>query len=105
MRDQRFDDARPYAEACMEEAADDPVCLSLSAQLALHDHDLTLAGILSWRLSQLAPESVDSFMARAQLADMQGDPAAAERSYLLACQAGQFDACARAREIRRSSVQ
>jgi Flp pilus assembly protein TadD len=99
MHDGRFDDARPYADACMETAPEDPACLALSAQLALHDRDLTLAGILSWRLSQLAPDSVDSLMARAQLADMQGDPAAAERSYRRACQAGQASACERLGEL------
>jgi hypothetical protein len=99
MRENRFDDARPYADACMEAAPDDPACLALSAQLALHDRDLTLAGILTWRLSQLAPDSVDSLMARARLADLQGDPTAAERSYRRACQAGQSDACTRLGEL------
>ena len=104
MRGARFDDARPYVDACMESAPDDPQCLTISAQLALHDRDLTLAGILSWRLSQLAPDNVDTLMARAQLADLQGDPAAAERSYRRACQAGQASACQRLGELTANSA-
>jgi hypothetical protein len=103
LREGRFDDARPFVDVCSR-APEDSQCLAVSAQLALHDRDLTLAGILSWRLSQLAPDSVDTLMARAQLSDLQGDHAAAERTYRRACEAGQSSACEHLRDLAAGST-
>jgi predicted Zn-dependent protease len=98
-----FDDARPYVDRCLQERPDEPQCLAGSAQLALRDRDLTLAGITSWRLSQVAPNSVDTYVTRAQLAELQGDTAAATRSYRAACEAGQPVACRRLGELVSAS--
>ena len=93
------DDARSYVARCHEAADDEPHCLAASALLAVHDGDLTLAGIATWRLTQVAPASVDTYLARAQLAELQSDNAAAERSYRAACEQGESSACQRLGEL------
>src|SRR5207253_1786290 len=99
IRESQFDEAREYVDRCLRDTPDDPSCLAASAQLAVHDRDLTLAGITIWRLSQIAPDSADTFLTRAQLAELQHDLTAATRSYRSACEAGEPSACQRLSDL------
>lgn len=94
------DEARGYVTRCRETTSDETHCILASTLLAVHDGDLTMAAIATWRLTQIAPASGDAYVAHAQLAELRSDPEAAEISYRTACEQGDSSfACDRLGEL------
>jgi predicted TPR repeat methyltransferase len=83
---------------------DDVDCLSAMVTQNVRDKDMTSARVHAERLRILAPDSVSSLLADAQIADYSGDLSAAVRAYERACAHGQEFACVRAGELRKATA-
>jgi hypothetical protein len=94
-----FDAGRGLLEECLQDAPENVECIGGMVTQYVRDRNLDRAREMAERLELLEPDTVDAYLAAAQVADASGDIGTAIRNYDAACHQGQEFACVRARRL------